>query len=60
VVPAADGPTLDPGELLGWTEGRIAGFKRPRRLVVTTELPLNASGKVDKTLVRALAAERLG
>ena len=40
------------------TDGRIAGFKRPRRVVVVDELPLNASGKVDKGLVRALVADR--
>jgi acyl-CoA synthetase (AMP-forming)/AMP-acid ligase II len=54
VVPAAGGPELDVDELVRWTDGRIAGFKRPRRVVVVDELPLNASGKVDKGLVRAL------
>ncbi len=44
---AADG-------LVAWTAGRIAGFKRPRRIVGVDALPLNASGKVDKRALRAL------
>lgn len=44
---------LDPDELMAWTRGRLAGFKRPRQVVVVDELPLNASGKVDKVRLRA-------
>jgi len=43
-------------DLTAWTEGRMAGFKRPRTVVSVPELPLNASGKVDKREIR----ERLG
>ena len=57
VVPAAGVDAFDPDGLVRWTDGRIAGFKRPRRVVVVDELPLNASGKVDKVAVRRLAAE---
>jgi acyl-CoA synthetase (AMP-forming)/AMP-acid ligase II len=57
VVPRAGAAPIDPAALIAWTEGRLAGFKRPRRVVVTTELPLNASGKVDKVALRRLAAE---
>jgi acyl-CoA synthetase (AMP-forming)/AMP-acid ligase II len=58
VVPTGDRDAVDGDELVRWTEGRIAGFKRPRRVVVVDELPLNASGKVDKGLVRALVTAR--
>jgi acyl-CoA synthetase (AMP-forming)/AMP-acid ligase II len=58
VVPAPDRDGIDVDELVRWTDGRIAGFKRPRRVVVVDELPLNASGKVDKGLVRALVTDR--
>jgi acyl-CoA synthetase (AMP-forming)/AMP-acid ligase II len=45
--------------LVDWTEGRMAGFKRPRVVVTAPELPTNASGKVDKRLIRELlGAER--
>lgn len=39
-------------DLTTWSEGRMAGFKRPRTVVSAPELPLNASGKVDKRLIR--------
>ncbi len=56
VVVWADG--TDPGEaeaeLREWSHGRLAGFKRPRRVVTVDALPTNASGKVDKRAVRAL------
>lgn len=38
--------------LINWTDGRLAGFKRPRVVVTVDELPLNASGKVDKRTLR--------
>lgn len=46
-----------PGELGGtalmeWTKGRIAGFKRPRRVELVDELPVNAAGKIDKPALR--------
>jgi len=53
IVPADVIERFDPDELIRWTDGRLAGFKRPRRVVVVDQLPLNASGKVDKALVRA-------
>lgn len=57
VVPV--GAALDDGELIAWTEGRLAGFKRPRVVVVMEDLPMNASGKIDKQLVRATVARQL-
>jgi HIP---CoA ligase len=42
-------------ELLSWCKERLANFKVPRRIVVLDDLPLNATGKVDK----ALLVERL-
>jgi acyl-CoA synthetase (AMP-forming)/AMP-acid ligase II len=59
VVVSASATSFDPAALIAWTDGRIAGFKRPRRVVVVEELPLNASGKVDKVAVRRLATEHL-
>lgn len=46
-------------ELIEWTRGRIAGFKRPRRVSIVDVLPVNASGKVDKVALRsALTSDR--
>ncbi|MHB1138390.1 MAG: AMP-binding protein [Microthrixaceae bacterium] len=53
VVVPREGVAIDPAEVVAWSDGRLAGFKRPRRVVVVDALPLNASGKVDKNRVRA-------
>lgn len=52
VVAARPDATVDADELIAWTEGRMAGFKRPRRVELLDALPLNASGKIDKTELR--------
>ena len=44
-------------DLIAWTDGRLAGFKRPRTVVTVEELPVNASGKVEKRRVRELVAD---
>lgn len=59
VVLTADAQAI-PDDLIAWTEGRLAGFKRPRIVQIVEELPLNASAKVDKGLVRTDVARRLG
>jgi len=56
VVVPAPGLEIEPAELVAWTDGRLAGFKRPRIVVVVGELPVNASGKIDKRLVRELVS----
>ena len=38
-------------ELLAHCRARLAGYKRPRRLVLCAELPQTASGKVQRRLV---------
>ncbi len=59
VAVARAGAALDPDEVVAWCTGRLAGFKRPRQMLVVDALPTNASGKVLKREVRLLAAERL-
>lgn len=53
VVPtdAQSPPTLD--DLVAFCRERIAGFKKPKRLVVVDDLPKNATGKVQKAVLRA-------
>jgi acyl-CoA synthetase (AMP-forming)/AMP-acid ligase II len=57
VVPAAGAsPTLE--ALQGGVRQRLARYKVPRRLVLLSDLPVLASGKVDKKRLRAeLAAD---
>jgi acyl-CoA synthetase (AMP-forming)/AMP-acid ligase II len=43
-------------EIIAWSRDVMANFKVPRAVEIVTELPLNASGKVLKTELRARAA----
>jgi len=52
---AAPGAQIDEAAFLDWSRERIANFKCPRRAHVVTELPRNASMKVLKNDLRALA-----
>ncbi|SPM40481.1 Acyl-CoA synthetase (AMP-forming)/AMP-acid ligase II, partial [Mycobacterium numidiamassiliense] len=43
---------LEAAELIGWCRDRMAGFKVPRSVQFLESLPLNATGKVVKDLLR--------
>jgi acyl-CoA synthetase (AMP-forming)/AMP-acid ligase II len=49
--PDYQGP-IDADELIGWCRDRMAGFKVPRSVQFLDALPLNATGKVVKNLLR--------
>lgn len=51
-VRPSPGHRCDPAELESWLRGRLAGFKVPRRWLVVDRLPLTASGKVRKFVLR--------
>jgi len=55
-VVARPGAVLDVGELSAWARAQMANYKVPRRIEVVDALPVNASGKVLKTELRARAA----
>jgi acyl-CoA synthetase (AMP-forming)/AMP-acid ligase II len=55
VVPRA-GAAIDEAELIAWCRERMANYKVPRSIRVVDALPLNASGKVLKYVLR----ERVG
>ena len=59
VATAADGATIDADAVLEWARGRLAGFKRPKALLVCDALPVNASGKVLKRDLRVWATDQL-
>jgi acyl-CoA synthetase (AMP-forming)/AMP-acid ligase II len=44
-------------EIIAWCRNEIANYKVPRRVEVIAELPLNATGKVEKNLLRERAAQ---
>jgi acyl-CoA synthetase (AMP-forming)/AMP-acid ligase II len=54
---SAPGASIDETAFLAWARDRIANFKCPRRAHVVAQLPRNASMKVLKNELRALARE---
>ena len=55
VVPVSE-RTIDAEALAEHCRGRLAGFKRPRRVLVLEELPKTATGKIQRNVVRERAA----
>lgn len=52
----------DPSQLRGldaWLRERLASFKRPRRIAVFSELAHNATGKLDRELIRRWSMNQL-
>lgn len=63
-VPAAfvmlrQGASVTDQELMDWTSGRIANFKRPRLIRFVTEWPMSAT-KIQKFKLQQLLLEELG
>lgn len=52
VVRPASGATPDPGILTAYMKERLASFKVPKQILVSDELPLTASGKIQKFVLR--------
>ncbi|MFN8424456.1 MAG: class I adenylate-forming enzyme family protein [Anaerolineae bacterium] len=52
---ADEASPLDAASLRTWLEGRLAGYKRPRRVVVVSSLPRTAAGKVRRAEAARLA-----
>ncbi len=52
MVVAVPGSGLDEARVLAALDGRLARFKQPRRVLFVDELPRNAMGKVQKTVLR--------
>jgi len=45
-------------EVIAWARAQMANYKVPRVVEIVGELPLNATGKVMKQVLRELAARR--
>ncbi len=52
IVVRRPGTTVTEAELIAWTRGRLAGFKRPRSVDFVESIPRNPSGKVLKRQLR--------
>jgi acyl-CoA synthetase (AMP-forming)/AMP-acid ligase II len=55
VVTQSGDPAVGP-EILAWCRDEIANYKVPRAIEIVDELPLNATGKVEKNELRRRAA----
>lgn len=53
-VTVRPGAATEPADLIGHCRERLANFKVPREVVVVEALPRNATGKVDKTVLRTV------
>jgi fatty-acyl-CoA synthase len=59
VIVARDGARLDAAAIQRYTDGRLAGFKRPRRVEFVEVLPRNAANKVRTKLLREQLAGKV-
>jgi benzoate-CoA ligase len=59
VIPA-EGAVVDPDALIAWCREGLASFKKPSHVLQIDSVPRTATGKVQRFLVRELAAARLG
>ncbi|MER6266756.1 AMP-binding protein [Streptomyces sp900105755] len=57
VLTVADGTGIGLEDVRAYAAGRLARYKLPRRLTLVPAVPRNASGKLDKTVIRRLATE---
>jgi acyl-CoA synthetase (AMP-forming)/AMP-acid ligase II len=57
-VAARDGVILSESELIEFCRDKLAGFKRPKRVILMPELPKNASGKILKRELKAQVSGR--
>ncbi|MBV8957166.1 MAG: AMP-binding protein [Actinobacteria bacterium] len=56
-VVLAPGVSASGDDVIEWSRNEMANYKVPRRVEIVTELPLNATGKVMKDVLRQRAAE---
>jgi fatty-acyl-CoA synthase len=52
LVRLKDGETAEPGEFLRYLDGKIAKWWMPDDVVFVDDIPLGATGKIDKKLIR--------
>ncbi len=58
-VVAMPGQAVDGDELIAFCREGLAAFKRPRQVLVMGGLPKTATGKIQRVVVREIAAEAL-
>lgn len=56
VIVRAEGSDLSEEDVVGYSRGELAGYRRPKRVHFVQELPQNSAGKIDRRAVKALVA----
>jgi acyl-CoA synthetase (AMP-forming)/AMP-acid ligase II len=59
VIVPKKGEQLSAEEIMDYCTGKMAGYKKPRSVIFTDELPLSPVGKVLRAKIREFAAEKL-
>jgi malonyl-CoA/methylmalonyl-CoA synthetase len=52
VVVSKPGAKLSSDAMIADLKGKIANFKVPKKIIIVSELPRNAMGKVQKNILR--------
>ncbi len=52
VVVLKQGESMDPAELIEWSQGKIGKFKIPKKVVFTDQIPRTPTGKILKRVLR--------
>jgi len=52
VVVSKPGAKLNSDAMIADLKGKIANFKVPKKIIIVSELPRNAMGKVQKNVLR--------
>ncbi len=58
-IQTEDGSDITAEEVRQFCEGRIAHYKIPRYVIVTTEFPMTVTGKIQKVKLREMAVQKL-
>jgi fatty-acyl-CoA synthase len=54
VIQLRDGSTIGEEDVVAWVKSQLAGYKAPRRVVVSTDFPRGANGKLDTVALREI------
>ena len=59
VIQVRDGEVITSDEVLDFCRGKMAGYKKPKHVVITDSFPRAMSGKVEKVPLKKIAVEQL-
>ena len=60
IIEPRPGADLNPEDVIEFCRGKMAGYKKPKHVVLVDELPRTPAGKLERPGLKKLAAQRLG